>query len=409
MEKKMIELKEKEDAMIFVKEPNEFIKGKYNLNVLTLKLLSFLFTKIDPDKDEEFKKYEINLKEIEKILNKSYGNIYTYLKNSFKSLMKVELELEDENTWKLFTIVVEPTILKNSGIIYFYISPALLNLLKKSKHYLVYNIKILAYFNSAYSLRLYKLLRDRWEINKKYKLNNWEIEIKELQEILQAPYKRYSNFKQKVLTKALDEINKYGDIKVSFEEIKRGRKVESLKFYIQENKKDPAPAAAPKALPTNSSSSTTPKPKPQIKPGTTDLKQFRKEILKEYNNQEKYFLIEETEFKIKNNLLYVDNKCLSAADGLTWWNYIYKNRTKIKAIDPQIARKDALKELDEELKKIYIGKETFIGIKGEYTGVKIINVTLQEDWEHAEVIFQDSQDKNYKAVYSIEALKNLIS
>jgi len=393
----MLELKEKkEKRMIFVKEPYEFIKGRYNLNLLTLKVLSYLFTKIDPLKDKEFTKYEITIKEISNILQKDYGNIYEYIKNTFRELIDIKIELEDETDWKIFTILVDPTILKKNGTISFYVSPNLLELLKRSKHYLKYDISILAYFNSAYALRLYKILKDKLETNIKYNITNvYDINIEDFRKMLFIPNKYlYGNIKQKVLNKALEEINLYADIKVSYEEIKKGRKVQKLRFFIE--KKD----------------NTLPEPKkkekveaPTLSPNV--LKNFRTEILTNYNNQEKYFLIEDNNFAIKENLLFLNDKPLSAAEALKWWKYIYKNKDKMKEINIKEEKEKAWKEILQEVNKVYKGKRTLIGIGGEYADVEIVGIT-GEDLENLKITFKRfSNNKLYAAKYTLESLKGL--
>ena len=399
----MLKSAKKEEEMVLVKEPTEFIRGKYKLKAFELKLLSYLFGKIDPEHDKPFKKYTITVKEIQEVFNKNYGEIYESVKKAFRSLIDIKIELEYKDTWCIFTIVIDPTIFKRSGTIGFYISPKLLDLLKTSKHYLKYDISVLAYFNSAYSVRLYKILKDRYEIATKFgKAPEWSITIEEFKNLLGVPVGyTFGKIKEKVLNKALKEINAYSDIKINIEEIKKGRKVENLKFYIQSNNN------LIKA--EEKKSSSTPSLPPVQNNQHNNIKQFRQEILTQFDNKDKYFLIDDKEFSIKDNLLYVNNKCVSASEGIKWWNYIYKHKDKITVIDPVQAQKEALKQLDTELKKTYIGKETIININGEYTPVTIININLKEDFENTEVIFRAQDNKTYKATYSLQTLKNLIS
>ncbi|BDR68557.1 hypothetical protein K144316041_p10600 (plasmid) [Clostridium tetani] len=49
-------------------------------------------------------------------------------------------------------------------------------------------------------------------------------------------YNVYANLKNKVILQAQKELNEKTDIKFTFEEIKTGRKVTSIKFYIVCNK-----------------------------------------------------------------------------------------------------------------------------------------------------------------------------
>lgn len=67
-----------------------------------------------------------------------------------------------------------------------------------------------------------------------------EIEVLMLKEYLQIgeQYAKYSHFKEKVINIVHNEINKNTDISFTFEEIKKGRKVDKIKFYITANKKE---------------------------------------------------------------------------------------------------------------------------------------------------------------------------
>ena len=397
----MLELEKKREKVIFVKEPFEFVKGKYKLNLLALKVLGLIFNKIDPFNDEKFKEYEITVKEVQDKIGKNYGNTYTYIKKTIMDLMKIVIQLESEEEWKPFTLLVEPTLFKKSGVIKFWISPALLELLKQSKHYLVYNIEILAYFNSSYALRLYKILRDRYEINKKFNTSNfYEIDLEEFKDIFQLSYKRYSNIKQKVIKPALAEINAYSDINVRLEEIKKSRKVEKLRFYITKNEFNNIKRET-KKLPA-------PHQEEQSSNITHDLKQFRHAIIQKFNNNEKYFIIDDKIFKIKENLLFVNDNALNSAEALTWWKYIYKNRDKIKEIDPQEEAKKIWQETLKEINKEYKGKVTMIVVSEEYKEVEIIKIK-GTDLDNLEVYFKDLEtNKIYKGNYSLESLKNLI-
>ena len=389
-------LPKRREKMVLVKEPNEFIKGKYKLSAFTLKVLAFLFSKIDPFEDEPFKKYEISIKELQEVYGKNYGEIYNVVKKTFRELMDIKIELEYKDKWTIFTIVVDPTITKRNGTITFFISPNLLTLLKNSKHFLKYDISVLAYFNSSYSVRLYKILKDRLEINNKFKENNkYLLGLEEFRTLLQIPstYK-FGDIKRKVLTPALKEINKYSELTVEIEEIKKGRKVEKLLFYIS-SKKDPKSFVTP------------PKKKKEEKSIANDLKQFRQEIIQKFSNKEKYFIIDHKIFKIKEDLLFVNDKALNSSEALTWWKYIYKNRDKIKEIDPQEEAQKVWEETLKEINKEYKGKITLIVVGGEYKEVEIIKID-GTDLDNLEVYFKDLEtNKIYKGNYSLDSLKNL--
>ena len=65
-----------------------------------------------------------------------------------------------------------------------------------------------------------------------------KIEIDELKKVLQAEhYVNYKDFRNRVLDRAVKEINKYTDIEVNYKTENKGKKVVALIFYIK--KKEP--------------------------------------------------------------------------------------------------------------------------------------------------------------------------
>lgn len=76
-------------------------------------------------------------------------------------------------------------------------------------------------------MRLYEMFKSF------QKLTSCSFKIEDLKQNLQCEnYQRYPDFKRKVIVPAVEEINTVTDISVSFVEIKEGRKVVKLKFFL---------------------------------------------------------------------------------------------------------------------------------------------------------------------------------
>ena len=90
---------------------------------------------------------------------------------------------------------------------------------------------------SAYSVRLYELMKSYAHQKSK------TFDIDELKRLLMVDgiesYNRFPDFRRYVLEIALKEINLLTDLNVSFETIKRGRKVEKVKFRIDAKEQIP--------------------------------------------------------------------------------------------------------------------------------------------------------------------------
>ncbi|MGR5996212.1 replication initiation protein [Bacillus cereus] len=85
---------------------------------------------------------------------------------------------------------------------------------------------------STYSIRIYELLKQYERVKKR------TITLQTLRYYVDAIhiYPNYANFKQRILTPVQIELNKNTDISFEFKEIKKGRKVDKIKFYIHSKK-----------------------------------------------------------------------------------------------------------------------------------------------------------------------------
>lgn len=69
----------------------------------------------------------------------------------------------------------------------------------------------------------------------------WIVSVDELRTIMSSTnYTRYSNFKQRALVPAVDEVNSYADIGVEFDEIWAGKKVAKIRFRVFRRKDKPS-------------------------------------------------------------------------------------------------------------------------------------------------------------------------
>ena len=96
--------------------------------------------------------------------------------------------------------------------------------------------------NSVYSVRLYELLV-QWKTAKKTPVFELE-KFRGQMGVGVNEYKAMSNFKIRVLDFAVDEINKFTDLKVKYENVKKGRSIIGFKFTVYEKPKPKAEQVA---------------------------------------------------------------------------------------------------------------------------------------------------------------------
>lgn len=93
-----------------------------------------------------------------------------------------------------------------------------------------YLLEQTASMDSIYSVRLYELLV-QWKAAKQTPMFELE-KFRDQLGVETSEYKAMCDFKKRVLQVAIDEINEKADIKVSYEQVKKGRSIAGFKFKV---------------------------------------------------------------------------------------------------------------------------------------------------------------------------------
>ena len=189
--------------------------------------LDFIYAFISTikDEDERFKDYKLSLKELELKLNKRLE--LSKIEYIFDSLMKKTFKINNDDELTVYSFFTTLSFNKKTKNLTVNFNEKLKPHLMQLKIYAKGNFKYVLQFKSEYSKRLYMIL-SQWKSvqEKKYRVD-------ELREILEVPKKYlYAEFKRTVLNKAEKELKKDSDIFFTFEEVKQGRKIVKIIFYI---------------------------------------------------------------------------------------------------------------------------------------------------------------------------------
>jgi plasmid replication initiation protein len=215
----------------WVYQSNKLIEASYSLTVLEQKLIRFLASMIKKN-DEDFKEYNFKATDLSKILNINQKNIYMELDKATDKLMSryIKIKSDEEEKFKKRHLIKLADF--ENGILTMKIDEEMKDFYLELRQYTKYQLKNIMQFKGTYSFRLFELLK-QYE-----KIGSRTIDIEELRIILdinKKQYPKYANLKQKVITKAIDEINNNTDLHIDYEENKETRKVKSIKFYIKPN------------------------------------------------------------------------------------------------------------------------------------------------------------------------------
>jgi plasmid replication initiation protein len=219
----------KYDKKNLVVKANKVIEARYKLTVLEQKLIAFVISLIRLD-DEDFKIFEIRVKELADFLGIESKDIYSKMKSITRKMLTRELILKDEGRELQLTWLSSADYYEGKGIVEIEISEKMKPfLLQLRRHFTKYEIQNVIQFKSVYAFRIYELLKQYEDLGfRRFNIDD----LREILGIKGNQYLKYSAFKTYVLLKAQSEIEKHTDISFNFKEIKDGRRITTIEFTI---------------------------------------------------------------------------------------------------------------------------------------------------------------------------------
>ena len=226
-------IKNAERYEMVVKSNDLIQKSRFSLTTNQQKIILYLISKLKYQ-DENFSECKLNIKDFCEVcgIEDLSGRKYNELKNSIKQIADKSMWIEKENGEETLVRWIEkPTIQKNDGTIKIKLDedlkPYLLNLKERYTQYdLIYTLKM----KSKYSIRLYELLKSQQRKEKYFKI---KYTIQEIKKLLDAEnYTAYKDLRRRAIDKAIEEINEYADIKVSYQGIKNGKTFAEIEFSV---------------------------------------------------------------------------------------------------------------------------------------------------------------------------------
>ena len=184
-------------------------------------------------KNNSNKRFRISTNQLAQLLNTSVSTISHEIEKTAIRIMKKFMHLRkiiDNGTVEFQMINIIPFAQYQNGIFEFDLNYMVFPyLLEINSNFTEYELKFLLSLNSAHGIKLYKLLVQYKNIKCRVFLLD---ELKEQFGILDK-YPQYGPFKKYVIDSSINQINLNTDIYVSYNEIKVGRKVESIEFIFE--------------------------------------------------------------------------------------------------------------------------------------------------------------------------------
>jgi len=228
-----------------VKKADVVVRARYKLNPLSLKFVTSLIAGLKRG-DDINEVYQFKVKDFKELIGLKRKDLYWAVKESLKELLEKPIYIpkgkdENDNSFLMLNWVASAEYKEGEGIVEFEISNKLRPyLLEAQKKFLKYRLENILSLRSSYSIRMYEILKDWFEMYSRYGSKAEKIiSLNEFREVLEIPRSyRFNDIKRFILERAKQELEEHTDIISEYEEIKTGRKVTHLKFIIRPNPKN---------------------------------------------------------------------------------------------------------------------------------------------------------------------------
>lgn len=217
-----------------VVKSNQVIEASYQLSAVEQRIVLAAISRIpknQPITDDEL--YPVSVNELQ-LLGVHQKTAYRDLKEGINRLYERSINLSVDDKSIKMRWVQEVQFLDSQSVIGIRFSKPILPFISNlSREFTKYALSDIAGINSGYGIRIYELLVQYRQIGKR------EISVDNLRTMLELgkKYPLFADFKKRVIDTAVDQINEYSPLRVTYEQKKTGRKVTHITFSFKEKTK----------------------------------------------------------------------------------------------------------------------------------------------------------------------------
>jgi plasmid replication initiation protein len=216
-----------------VKHNDLIQKARYNLSINQQKLIAYVISLIKPT-DKDFMMYEISVKDFCELCGLDKNHFYTEMQEILLDLDKKSFLVETEEKIFNFRWFSEFEYIKGQGKIRVQLNSNLKQyLIGLYERFTVYELYNILGIKGKYALRFYELFQSYFN-SKKEDVTMKSIDLEELKKLIYAEnYKDFKGFRRRVLEPSIKEINEYTDLTVTYDTMRTGKSVSSIRFRIR--------------------------------------------------------------------------------------------------------------------------------------------------------------------------------
>jgi hypothetical protein len=222
------------------------VEASYKLSTQEQRVILFLVSLIKPE-DEDFEDYSISIKEFADLVGVHHKGNYRDVKEITKKLIGKVFTIQSQDEELQISWLSSANYISGKGLVTLSfdrkLKPFLLQLKNRFTNYRLHQIMQL---KSSFSIRIYELLKQYQKIG----VRVFDIEnLREKLGIEKEQYKNYNDFKRYVILVAQEELAAKTDISFKFEEIKVGRGVGKIRFFVKVKPQDVPQLTEPGIIP----------------------------------------------------------------------------------------------------------------------------------------------------------------
>ena len=209
---------------------NRIIEASYKLSLIEQRIVLMAISKVNATETLTSEKiFKITSSEYSSMFGMSTDAAMREMRLAVKKLYDASIKvIDDEDGSEVFRWISRRKSTEKEQSVSIRFTADIIPYLHKLKgNFTKYQIVNISMMSSIYAIRLYEMLM-QWKSKQAL-----VITVDRLRDRLMLDsdsYKAFANIKQKVIDKAITEINDFSDISASYELIKTGKKVSSIKF-----------------------------------------------------------------------------------------------------------------------------------------------------------------------------------
>lgn len=227
---------------VLVYKSNELIEARYTLSAVAQKLAASTISKVHPKSTEPLIPFQYTIAEMADISGVSEQVLRNKLSVYTKELKGIIIEIRDPKSpgsYRQLSLYREFQYDNKEGLLRVHFEERLEPHIRDfAGNFTKYQLRQIQQLPSGHSIRIYEILRMAYNKSRgQAPYQSTVSEIKAMLGIKQDTYALFSNFRKKVLEVAKRDLEEQTDLKFEYETIRSGRKIASIRFFIEKNPK----------------------------------------------------------------------------------------------------------------------------------------------------------------------------